>query len=75
MRYYDDTISKVKRTWKNSCGDICEQFIFITKITKQFLYGNSWNGRWKCDRKTNAWYRYDNYMWKRQGGDFQEVGE
>lgn len=72
MRYYDETIKRWKRVYHRG---ISEQIIFVTKETKNFIYGNSWNGRWKCDKTTMTWYQYDNYKWKERGGEFTPIGE
>ena len=76
VEYYGKTISTYERKYVDKFnGEIRTQNIFIVSTTKQFLYGNSWNGRWKCSLKTGKWYRYVNYEWHSQCGEYTKIEE
>ena len=78
MRYYAECIGK-KVIRNYTYYSLTEQkrvparpmTIEITRETSQFLYGISWSGRWKYNKKTDKWYHYDHNTWWEESGDFE----
>lgn len=77
MRYYDTCIGK-KVIRNYTYYSLIEQkrvpaeplTIEITRETPQFLYGISWNGRWKYNKKTDTWYHYEKCCWWEENGEY-----
>ena len=66
MRYYDDTIKTIEIIYITGIGQYRaknERTIEITKETNKFIYGVSWDGRYKYDKASDKWYRYEYYNW------------
>lgn len=83
MRYYEDKHHRIFRhIYTSLCpiSDACPTGVFtaeclieITSETKSFMYGISWNGRWKFNKKQNQWYHYKNGVWGSRNGEFIEL--
>lgn len=86
MKYYDTCIGK-KYLHTNPYYSLTDKkviegstdLIEITRETSAFLYGVSWKGRYKYNKKTGQWFHYHRGygIWELKegkfGGTFTEV--
>ena len=78
MRYYDTGIKQFIRKHyfysltENKKVPARDEIITITVETENTMYGYSYSGRWKYDKLTGTWYRYDCTQWLKENGEFIE---
>ena len=66
MRYYDTTIKTIEITYFTGMGQYKvenQRTIEVSKETSKFIYGTSWDGRYKYDKTKDLWFKYEYYGW------------